>query len=1040
MFQLNRKYYYVVICVKFSLTNKKLNIRCCICGVTSTLFYRINMPHKNRSIFILLVVITAVVNIFMLSLLTYALLTSREREELEARKSVENLTLLLEKSVSSSTREIDLVLYSLQNYLENELHDQKKLNTKHINNLIQQKEHWFSSGIRINITDVTGQVKFSNSRSVTSSNYANYSFFKNAQHKAKDKLFVTKLIRDPNGHGWVHVFARRYSQPNGVFAGVITATLSATYFKTLIKELDVGPKGVVIVQDLDMRIIARNPMLQTQNGQVGSIIGPPEVTKLVHSGIESGTIYSRQTADNVPRLGSFRRLSDMPIFVAVALGEEDYLAKWYEDILKAIFLWLLFLVVTTSAAWLLWHQFRANMLANRRSQMLLRNAQDGIHVLDMQGQLIDGSDSFFRMIGCLPQEVIGKTPSYWDDCYNKFEIQNLIKSGINTPEGIRFETVYQNAQGERYPVDVSSVLVDIDDDKVFFCSARDISERKEAEENQRIAATAFDSQIGMLITDANQIILRINRAFTEITGYSQQDLMGHTPQILKSDMHDKKFYTAMWESIRATGSWQGEIWNKRKNGDLYPQHILIASVRDRNNETTHYVASIADMSVYKAAEEKVRFLAFYDTLTKLPNRCLFLERLEKSMKEAGHKKQLGIIFCIDLDNFKSLNDTDGHETGDSLLQQVATRLLEYLGPNHMVARFGSDEFVVLLEQQGTGETETIQKAEMTAKRILQILSAPYYFEKAEYRSSASIGISFFGLKANENIQDPIKRAYMALSETKKYSHNTYRFFDPQIQSQVQQRAEIDAGLRQALDKNQLVLYYQPQVNAEQEVTGVEALLRWQHPIKGLISPAIFIPIAEENGFIIALGQWVLESACRQLNVWSKHPQTANLSIAVNVSASQFARDQFVQDVIDTIEHTKAPAHLLKLELTESALVIRVEDIIEKMTLLKRYGVTFSLDDFGTGYSSLTYLQRIPIDQLKIDQSFVRDIAVSSNDAEITKMIIVLAKNLGVSVLAEGVETEAQRDILAKHGCYHYQGYLFGRPMIISEFEQYYYSL
>ena len=281
---------------------------------------------------------------------------------------------------------------------------------------------------------------------------------------------------------------------------------------------------------------------------------------------------------------------------------------------------------------------------------------------------------------------------------------------------------------------------------------------------------------------------------------------------------------------------------------------------------------------------------------------------------------------------------------------------------------------------------------------------------------------------------------MALSETKKYSHNTYRFFDPQIQSQVQQRAEIDAGLRQALDKNQLVLYYQPQVNAEQEVTGVEALLRWQHPIKGLISPAIFIPIAEENGFIIALGQWVLESACRQLNVWSKHPQTANLSIAVNVSASQFARDQFVQDVIDTIEHTKAPAHLLKLELTESALVIRVEDIIEKMTLLKRYGVTFSLDDFGTGYSSLTYLQRIPIDQLKIDQSFVRDIAVSSNDAEITKMIIVLAKNLGVSVLAEGVETEAQRDILAKHGCYHYQGYLFGRPMIISEFEQYYYSL
>lgn len=689
------------------------------------------------------------------------------------------------------------------------------------------------------------------------------------------------------------------------------------------------------------------------------------------------------------------------------------------------------------AGWLLWQQIRANLLANRRSRMLLRNAQDGIHVIDRQGQLLEGSDSFFRMIGSTPQAAVGKTLCYWDNYYNKAELQELINRGISTPRGIRFETCYQNAQGECYPVEVSSVLVHLDDEEVFFCSARDITARKKAEENQRIAATAFDSQVGMLITDPHLVILRSNYAFTKITGYSEEELIGHKPKILQSAMHDKNFYSSMWNHIRTTGSWLGEIWNKRKNGELYPQHILIAAVRDANGQTTHYVASITDISAYKASEEKVHLLAFYDSLTKLPNRSLFLDRLEQSMQEVKNKKQLGAILCIDLDNFKALNDTEGHETGDRLLQQVATRLLECVEANHMVARLGSDVFVMLLDQLSASETETIQCAEKTAKRILQTLAQPYFFVDSEYRSSASIGISLFGLEAHENIQDPVKRADMALSEAKNYGRNTYRFFNPLIQSQVQERAEIDAGLRQSLEKNQLVLYYQPQVNGAQQVTGVEALLRWLHPVKGMISPARFIPVAEENGFIITLGQWVLESACQQLSDWAKYPQTAHLSMAVNVSASQFARDEFVQDVLAILEHTQAPPHLLKLELTESALVMRVEDIIEKMTFLKRYGVMFSLDDFGTGYSSLTYLQRIPIDQLKIDQGFIRDIMVSTNDAEIAKMIIVLAKTLGISVLAEGVETEAQRDVLEKQGCYHYQGYLFGKPMPIDEFEQYF---
>lgn len=973
----------------------------------------------------------------MISLLTYNLYTSREHAEAEARNSVENLTLLLEKGVNSSSQQIDLSLYNLQVYIEKELLDKQQINNKEINLLIQNQENWIDSVARIHITDVTGLIKFaSQDLAGQSSTYADYSFFKQAKQKRTEQLFVTKLIKEPNGRGWVHLFAKRYNQPDGSFAGMIIAVLPANYFNGLIKELSIGPNGVVLVEDLDMRIIARNPMLKIPNGQVGLVGGPPELYQLIRSGKQTGTIYTQKSLDKVPRIGGFRKLSSMPIFVSVALAEKDYLEKWYENIIEAILLQLFFLAVTSAAAWLLWRQIRANMLANRRGQMLLRNAQDGIHIIDREGRLLEGSDSFFRMINSTPQAALGKPMCYWDNRYNQAELQELIKTGISTPEGIRFETYYQNIQGELYPVEVSSVLVHLDADEVFFCSARDITERKIAEETNRIAATAFDSQVGMLITDQNMVIIRANRALTEITGYSEQDLIGHMPKIFQSGIHDKNFYTGMWDHIGTSGSWQGEIWNKRKNGELYPQHILIAAVRDEQGQTTHYVASITDTSAYKASEKRVRLLAYYDSLTKLPNRSLFLERLEQNIQEAENKKLLGALLCIDLDNFKTLNETEGHETGDNLLQQVATRLLDCVEKNHMVARLGNDEFVVLLDQLDVSETEMIHQAESMAKRILHALAQPYFFTESEYRSSASIGIGLVGIKSNENVQDTIKRADMALSEAKNYGRNTYRFFDPLIQSQVQKRAEIDAGLRQALEKNQLVLFYQPQVNGARQVTGVEALLRWQHPIKGMISPACFIPVAEENGFIIPLGQWVLENACLQLNDWAKYPQTAHLSMAVNVSAIQFSRDEFVQDVLEILERTQAPAHLLKLELTESALMMRIEDIIEKMTVLKRHGVLFSLDDFGTGYSSLTYVKQIPIDQLKIDQGFVRDILISANDAEIAKMIIVLAKTLGISVLAEGVETEAQRDMLEKQGCYHYQGYLFAKPMPIDKFERY----
>lgn len=995
------------------------------------------MLQKNKSLLILLVATIMIMNVLMVSLLVYILYTSHQKKEIEIQKHVGNLALLLDKSVSNSTNEINLSLHTIQTYVENQRAKNNQINDEDIKNLIQKQENWIGSVVRIEITDEKGKVLLSDQELEGKTlNYANYDFFTEAQQTNIDRLFVSKLVKNPNGEGWVHLFARPYRQSNGHFAGMVIATLPTNYFDKLIHEINVGSKGVVIVQDDDMRIIARHPKLQTIQGQVGSVGGPPEMKHFIDSNIRSNTFYAEKTLDQIPRLGAFRQLNNMPIFVVVAFAQEDYLAEWYQDILRFIVLGLLFFAVSLVTGWLLWHQIKANMLTNRRSNVLLHNAQDGIHILDRDGKLIEASDSFFQMIASTAQQALGKKFTYWDNGYNKKELQELHEKGVSTPTGIRFETCYMNAEGQCYPVEVSSVLVQLDQEEVFFCSARDISERKKAEENLRIAATAFDSQIGMLITDPHLVILRTNRAFTDITGYSEEELLGYTPKLLQSGLHDKKFYAMMWDQIRTVGSWKGEIWNKRKNGELYPQYILIAGVRNEKEQITHYVASITDISAYKASEEKIRLLAFYDSLTKLPNRNLFLQRLESNIQEAESKNYVGALLFINLDNFKVLNDIEGHEAGDRLLQQVAIRLLDTVEANHMIARFANDEFVVLLNLLGASETEAINYAEKTAKHILQALIQPYFFTNSEYRSSASIGISLFGLEKNENVQDPIKRADMAVVEAKKKGGNLYQFFDKHIQSLIHERAEIDAGLRQALEKNQLQLYYQPQVNALGQMIGVEALLRWNHPIKGIIPPASFISIAEENGLLISLGLWALKTACQQLSKWAQANQVEQITIAVNVSATQFARDEFVQDVLDILQETQAPAHLLKLELTESALVMSIDEVIEKMMILKGYGVSFSLDDFGTGYSSLTYLQRIPIDQLKIDQGFVRNMENNINDTEIAKMIIVLAKTLGVSVLAEGVENKEQLNILQQHGCYDYQGYLFGKPMPIDQLESY----
>jgi diguanylate cyclase (GGDEF)-like protein/PAS domain S-box-containing protein len=561
----------------------------------------------------------------------------------------------------------------------------------------------------------------------------------------------------------------------------------------------------------------------------------------------------------------------------------------------------------------------------------------------------------------------------------------------------------------------------------------DISKNKQMDASLRVAATAFESQEAMTITDANKVILKINQAFTRVTGYSEAEAIGQTPALLKSGRQDNAFYQAMWDSLNHKRYWQGEIWNRRKSGEIYPERLSISAVLDEKGAVTNYVASFSDITLSKRAQDEIQQLAFTDPLTGLPNRRLLMDRLKHALATSARNKREGALLFIDLDNFKTLNDTLGHDIGDLLLQQVTQRLINCVREGDTVARLGGDEFVVMLEDLSENAQEAAMHAESVGEKILASLNQIYRLAGYEHHSSASIGLTLFGNK-RETVDDLLKRADLAMYSSKTAGRNTLRFFDPEMQIVVSTRAAMESDLREAVVKDQFHLHYQVQVSGSGRFTGAEVLVRWQHPQRGMVSPAEFIPVAEETGLILPLGKWVLEAACQQLADWALRPEMAHLTVAVNVSARQFHHRDFVDQVVGVLARTGANPQRLKLELTESMLVSNVNDIIAKMSALKSRGVGFSLDDFGTGYSSLTYLKRLPLDQLKIDQGFVRDILIDPNDAAIARTIVALAESLGLAVIAEGVETEAQRAALARQGCHAYQGYLFSRPLPLKQFE------
>lgn len=567
----------------------------------------------------------------------------------------------------------------------------------------------------------------------------------------------------------------------------------------------------------------------------------------------------------------------------------------------------------------------------------------------------------------------------------------------------------------------------------FVVLLRDVTVRYESELQLRIAAVAFETQDGMLISDNNNRIVRVNKAFQSISGYSEAEVIGKTPAILQSGKHDESFYKAMFAQLASKGAWEGEVWNKRKSGEVYPEWLSISTVQDNFGEVSHYVATFKDISERKASERQIRELHYYDSLTGLANRTLLLEEMSYHIHGSNLRQQQSVVLFIDLDHFKDVNDVWGHSIGDQLLKQVAKRLTDSTYNKDMIARFGGDEFIILLEpvDVSANPDRAIYRASYVAEKLLQVMTHAFVINGVEYQISSSIGLATFDGECLDPL-DVLKQAELAMYEAKTLGRSRYCFYQSGMQERVLERVKLERDLRQALANDQLTLHVQPQWDASKRMVGAEALLRWYHPERGYVSPATFIPLAEETRLILPIGEWVLRTACQWLSEWRNADQMSGFVLSVNVSAVQFAQHDFVDRVKTILEEHNVPEQTLQLELTESMLAHDQQDIITKMRTLKSLGVLISLDDFGTGYSSLSYLHQLPIDQLKIDQSFVANIIEDKKIATLADSIISLGHNLGMEVVAEGVETQSQFTWLEQQGCDLFQGFGLAKPMSISE--------
>ncbi|MCQ4348924.1 EAL domain-containing protein [Pseudomonas stutzeri] len=644
------------------------------------------------------------------------------------------------------------------------------------------------------------------------------------------------------------------------------------------------------------------------------------------------------------------------------------------------------------------------------------------------GRLLEINPGFTQLTGYSAGEALGRTPlelALWVD---PADGQLLLRRIERDGHARRLALPLRTRGGQHRLCELSAQPLQIDGEACLLSIARDVTEHMQMQERLQQAATVFENTAeGVMITDLEQRIVAINRAFSAITGYSESEALGQTPQLLASGQHGQEFHEQIRYSLEHDDHWQGEIWSRRKNGEPYPAWMTISAVRNGNNRVSHHVAVFADITTLKHAQARLDYQAHHDPLTGLPNRLLFENRLQLAIDEAREEGRRGAVLFLDLDRFKHINDSLGHPVGDLLLQGIAKRLREQLREVDTVARLGGDEFIVLMPT--IAQTSDVERV---ASKLMGAFSNPFNAGGHEFFMSSSMGISLFP-EHGDDVATLVKNADAAMYRAKARGRNRIEFFTEDLSYQASERIALENDLRRAAERGELQLYYQPKLSLESGLlVGAEALLRWHHPVYGDVPPDRFIAIAEENGSILELGDWVLQEACRQMHAWQEHYLEFG-PLAVNLAGPQLRQAQLVERISELLaSHALAPASL-QLEITETFVMSQKEEALPILQALKTLGLQLAIDDFGTGYSSLSYLKRLPIDTLKIDQSFVAGLPDDPHDAAITRAIIALGRSMQLTVIAEGVETKSQERFLAFEGCQQIQGYALSKPLPAEQF-------
>jgi len=905
------------------------------------------------------------------------------------------------------------------------------------------------------VADAGGTIRLANWKQLLGSDISQREYYQTALKKPDPfQLIVSSPFKTLLG-AWGISLVRVIRDAHGEFAGITVATLDPEYFKTVLDSVNYTPdmwSAIAHGDGIQFLIVPE------REGQRGKNIDKPGSFFTRHmegnsrESIMSGTVFAtgeqRLMAQHTIRPPDLNM--DKPLVVAASRDLSAMFSSWRSHAWRQTCTFAVIMVVAAAAlAGFQLYQRRQqlqaslaqNAVRDTRQQLMeiIDFLPDATFVIDQDKKVVIWNRAMEKMSGVPKEEMIGKgdneytIPFYGNRRKNLLDLFDVDDAELAAKyANIRRDGEILDAEafcpalngGEGSYVWATGVpLYNISGQRIGAIeSIRDISERKRSEEYLRKLTHGIEnSASAVLISDKQGTIEYVNRKFCQLTGYSPEEAIGKNPRILKSDSTPREVFDNLWHTILSGKEWRGELLNRRKNGEVYWSITSISPLYNDDGEITHFIANVEDINERKNAEATIERLAYYDPLTDLPNRRMMQDRLELALKRSRRQEIGAALLYIDLDSFKHINDSLGHPAGDKLLREMAGRFTNILRDDDIVCRMGGDEFAVILH-----DIHHAEDAVPVAQKLLEAIAKPLQLEGSEIVMTGSAGIAFFP-KDGDDGKTLEKHADIALYHAKEEGKNTFRFFSVELNSTLSDRIAMEHGLRRLLEQNELELHYQPKVSvATGQVVGVEALVRWNSPEFGLVSPLRFIPLAEETRQIIPIGEWVLRTACRQQLLWQQ--QGLHLSMAVNLSAVQFKSASLIERISKIIDETGINPKHLELELTESALVEKPDEAVKVLNQIRSLGCSISIDDFGTGYSSLSYLKNFPVTILKIDRSFVTDLARNSGDRAIAQSVVSLADNLGMQTVAEGVEQQEQLEILRQIGCTYIQGFFYSRPV------------